>query len=278
MSARRTPLIVGLILALGTGLLLLNFLARAQGVAAGTAQRSVVVALREIPARAEIKPDMIATATRATDQVDSDAVGDTKDVTNHVALITIPAGSTVTASKVAKPAALALPMRLRHGLRAVSVAIDRVKGVAGLIQPGDRVDVIAVPQRVGNETPKAATILRGVLVLALGNETETPSATPAPDNENLTTVTLAVSPRQANLLAEADVYGTLRLALRSPEESLASYPPEAIVLGSTEAPVSAPAAAPAPAPIAAAPEKPAAPAHVPVVEGDQFAPAQENAR
>ncbi len=118
-----------------------------------------------------------------------------------------------------------------HGLRAVSIAIDRVKGVSGLIEPGDRVDVIAVPQRVGEEIPKASTILRGVLVLAMGNETETASATPSPDNQNLTTVTLAVNPQQANLLALADVYATLRLALRSPDESSRAYPTEPIQFG-----------------------------------------------
>jgi pilus assembly protein CpaB len=283
MNTRRTPLIVGLVLAIGTGLLLLNFLTQARGSTAAVAQRSVVIAMKEIPARARIVPGMISTATRNADQLDSDAVSDTKNVTGRVALITIPVGSTVTQSKIVTPAALALPMRLRNGLRAVSISIDRVKGVSGLIQPGDRVDVIAVPPRVGNETPKATSILRGALVLALGNETETASATPAPDNQNLTTVTLAVSPQQANLLALADVYTTLRLALRSPEESLHSYPVEPIAFGVAERPAAAPAAAPmmappAPIQVSAGAAKPAVQSYVTVIEGDRIAPPQETQR
>jgi pilus assembly protein CpaB len=282
MNTRRTPLIVGLVLALGTGFLLLNFLTKTGRSSAAVVQRSVVVAVREIPARARIMPEMIATATRYADQIDSDAVFDIKSVAGRVALITIPVGSTVTQSKIVTPAALALPSRLRNGLRAVSISIDRVKGVSGLIQPGDRVDVIAVPPRVGNETPKATSILRGALVLALGNETETTSATPAPDNQNLTTVTLAVNPQQANLLAEADVYTTLRLALRSPEESLRSYPAEPIAFGVAERPA-APAAAPMPArqapiSVSVSVAKPARPAYVPVVEGDRMAPPPETPR
>jgi pilus assembly protein CpaB len=147
-----------------------------------------------------------------------------------ISLITIPNGATITQSKLGKADALAIPRRLAAGLRAVSISIDRVKGVAGLVTPGDRVDVIAVPPRVGNETPRATAIIRGALVLAMGAETEVARATPAPD-QNLTTVTLAVTPQQADLIALADVNTTLRLALRPPEESIRAFPTEELQLG-----------------------------------------------
>jgi Flp pilus assembly protein CpaB len=122
------------------------------------------------------------------------------------------------------------------------------------------------------------------LVLALGNETETASATPGPDNQNLTTVTLAVNPKQANLLAAGDVYTTLRLALRSPNESLTAYAAEPIAFGvAPTAPVAA-AAAPMAAATVVAPPIQAAPAtrptaqYIPIIEGDQVAPAPETHR
>jgi pilus assembly protein CpaB len=282
MNTRRTPLIIGLVLALGTGFLLLNFLAQAHRSAASTVQRSVVVAVKEIPARARITADMVGTGTRFADQVDSDAVTDPKGVVGRVTLITIPNGSTVTKAKIVTPAALSMPMRLRDGLRAVSISIDRVKGVSGLIQPGDRVDVIAVPPRANNDNPKARSILRGALVLALGNETETASATPSPENQNLTTVTLAVTPQQANLLAAADVYTTIRLALRSPEEPLRSFPAEPLAYGDeNRAPAVAPPAPPSiPSTIrvtvAAAKKTPVR--YIPIIEGDRIAPPPEMQR
>ena len=141
-------------------------------------------------------------------------------------------------------------------MRAVSISIDRVKGVAGLIQPGDRVDVIAVPPRVANEVPRASAILRGALVLAMGNAVETTSATPSPDNQTLTTVTLALTPRQVDLLASADLNTTLRLALRPPKESIRAYPAEPLTLGVPAAAPAAPAAAPVAPPPAAAPVAP----------------------
>ena len=210
-------------------------------------------------------------------------VGERRQIVGKYSLITIPAGSVVTRSKIGLAGANALPARLPIGMRAVSISIDKVKGVAGLIQPGDRVDVIAVPPRVANEVPRASAILRGALVLAMGNEVETTSATPSPDNQNLTTVTLALTPRQVDLLASADLNTTLRLALRPPKESIRAFPAEPLKLGVAErasvqimpapaAPAQAPAAPPpvTPAVVAAAKPRAAAPNAVQVIELDRI--------
>jgi pilus assembly protein CpaB len=257
-NARRIPLIVGLLLALGTGVLMLNYLGSLRTQTAVVATRSVYVAAHDVPARALLNDTVVTEVKRPVTEIDPDAVVDRKELTGKYSLITIPAGSVVTRSKIGLAGANALPARLPIGMRAVSISIDKVKGVAGLIQPGDRVDVIAVPPRVANEVPHASAILRGALVLAMGNEVETTSATPSPDNQNLTTVTLALTPRQVDLLASADLNTTLRLALRPPKESIRAFPAEPLTLGVAERPANAP---PAPAPAAPAP---AAPAPAPV--------------
>jgi pilus assembly protein CpaB len=257
-NARRIPLLIGLLLALGTGVLLLNYLASLRpSDAAAVHTKRVFVASRDVPARALLTDAFLTEVTKPVNEVDADAVSDRKDIVGKYSLITIPAGSVVTSSKVGTGGANALPARLPVGMRAVSISIDRVKGVAGLIQPGDRVDVIAVPPRVGSEVPRAAAILRGALVLAMGNAVETTSATPSPDNQNLTTVTLALTPKQVNLLASADLNTTLRLALRPPKEAIRAFPAEQLTLGVPDR-GSAPAYAPAPPPPAAAPAAAAA--------------------
>ncbi len=283
MNNRRIPLYVGLALALGTGLLLLNYLTQLQRPTSAT--RSVVVALSDIPARSRLKPELFSATTRQAAQVDPDALSDPRAVVGKIALITIPAGSVVTVSKVGTAPELALPIRLTRGLRAVSLAVDRVKGVSGLIQPGDRVDVIAAPPRAGNGVPKSSTVLRGILVLAVGSATETASATPPPSTDN-TTITLALTPQQANLLVLADTNATIRLALRSPQENTRAFPPEPLDLQGTQEAQSGPAPGPAPAPMVAAPapavvgaERPAPPPpplskwavySVPILDGDRF--------
>lgn len=283
MNVRRTTLLIAVLLAVGTGWLTLNYLSslKSQSVAAG-APRDVFIASADITARAPITAAMITKVSRPGTTVDPDAITDPKEIVGSLALITIPAGATITSSKIGKPANAALPVRLQPGMRAVSVEIDKVKGVSGLLQPGDRVDVIAVPKG-GDQPPPASTILRGVRVLAMGNTLEYSSATPNPNESNSTTITLEVTPSQADLLAMADVNTTLRLALRSPRELPNSLPAEALHFPHMQQqaqgpmPVSvAPALAAAAAPAAAAPQAQAqqparSSSSVPVIDG---APAQ----
>jgi pilus assembly protein CpaB len=179
-------------------------------------------------------------------------------VVGTIALVAIPAGGTLTQSRIARPSAVSLTAKVKRGLRAITIPIDHVKGVAGLIQIGDHVDVIAIQQPRGEgAAPTARAILRGILVLAMGT-TFAPAtdASPAPDAGNQTTATLEVTPQQADLLALADINTTLRLALRSPDEPIRSLPAEPI---SFAVPATGMIMAPVPArPVA--PQAPAAPA------------------
>jgi pilus assembly protein CpaB len=257
MNVRRTTLLIAIVLAIGTGLLTLNYLGalKSQSAAAG-APRDVFVASTEITAREPITAAMLTKVERPATTIDPDTVTDEKEIVGSLALISIPVGATITSSKIGRPANAALPVRLTPGMRAVSVEIDRVKGVSGLLQAGDRVDVIAVPKS-GNEPPPASTILRGVRILAMGSTLEYSSATPNPNESNSTTVTLEVTPSQADLLAMADVNTILRLALRSPREKQNSLPAEALHFPHMDAPAGPPAA-----PAVAQAAAPAPPQHV----------------
>src|SRR5579872_2864958 len=229
MNNRRTTLIVAVVLAIGTGWLTLNYLSSLQRQSnANSAPRDIVVAAQLIPARLTITPAMLAHVSRPASAVDPDAVTDPRTAVGALSLITIPAGSTITNAMVGHPTDVGLPVRLKSGMRAVSIQIDKVKGVSGLIEPGDYVDVIADPPKASNEPPPASAILRGVRVLAIGDSLEYSSATPSPQEANSSTVTLEVTPKQADLLVMADLNTTLRLALRSPKEPLNSEPVEAL--------------------------------------------------
>ncbi len=248
LNARRSTLIVAVILALGTGWLTLQYLSGVQRQSsANGAPVQVVVAAQEIPARVPITPAMLTLASRPASAVDPNALTDVKQAVGALSLITIPAGSGVTGAMVGHPADIGLPVRLKPGMRAVSVQIDKVKGISGLVQPGDRVDVIAQAPKSDAAPPPAATILRAVRVLAIGDSLEYSSATPSPQEASAQTITLEVTPKQADLLVMADINATLRLALRSPKEAVNSAPAEALHFDSTGSTAGAPAAA-APAP------------------------------
>ncbi len=275
LDTRTVALSVAGLLAVGTGVLTFNYLGSVNHAAPAASQRTVLIAAKTIPAHATITAEMLARATRAADSVDPDALVVPASALGSTAANEIPAGSLLTSSKLTHVSGSALVGRMHGGMRAVSIALDRVKGVSNLIQAGDRVDVIAVTPARNDEAPKAATIIRGAQVLSIGQMMDA-QATPSPDGQQYTTATLEVTPKQADLLALADINTTLRLALRSPRENLHSQPTEAISLAPPGKPVSAPQIAPpavpklppvAVAPVAAAPKpKPTSP--VQVIDGD----------
>ena len=184
MNTRRTTLLVAVLLAIGTGWLTLNYINGLQRQsAASNEQRTILVATSDIAARTTITPQMFRQVTTTANSVEPDAIADPNLTSGALALISIPAGGTLTASKVGHPVDLALPVRLSAGKRAVSVLIDKVKGVSGLVQPGDRVDVISCCRAPATKTPTAVTILRGIRVLAIGTSLENSSATPSPQEQ-----------------------------------------------------------------------------------------------
>lgn len=281
LDTRTVALSVAGLLAAGTGVLTFNYLAAVGHHAQPVAQRQVLVAATTIPAHATITAAMVKPAERASDAVDPDALVVPASAVGMTAVNAIPAGSQIAGSMLAHVEANGLPGRVAPGMRAVSIALDRVKSVSNLISAGDRVDVIAVTTPRSDAAPSVATIIRGAKVLSVGQQIDVPTsatATPAPNDQQYTTATLEVTPSQADLLTLADVNATLRLALRSPKENLRSEPAEHISFAPPPRPVAPQAARPA-APAAPVAAKPAAPAPRPtspvlVIEGDtSFHPA-----
>jgi pilus assembly protein CpaB len=257
MNTRRTTLLIAIILAIGTGWLTLTYLSSVKPPQ--NEQRPVLIAAQEVQARSRIVDTMFRTEMRPATSLEPDSLSNPNQAIGSLALVTIPAGAQLTSSDIGSNVSFALPVRLQPGMRAVSIPVDRVKGVSGMILPGDRVDVIAIPPaQAGNgPPPKAVTIFRGIRVLAVGSTLENAVATPGPDEQTAATVTLEVNPKQADLLAWADSNSTLRLALRSPREPIRSEPVEELTLLGSSAP--GPAAPPAPVP-AVGPPSPTMPA------------------
>ncbi len=257
MKSRRITLIVAVVLAVATGVLTLRYLSSVnkQSQAQVVEMKPVVVASVAIAVRTKLKPQMLTKVMRPVTLIEPGSIDDPKEVEGDVALIDIPAGSPLTQSKVGVPATIGVTGRLKPGQRAVSIPVDMVKSVSGLVEPGDRVDVMASLLGSGTRSPHTSAIIRGATVLAV-NSTIDPdtSASPAPAGgapaPPPSTVTLAVSAAQADLLTVADLNANLRLALRSPDESVRSLPAEAIDL-------SVPPVAAAAVPVAAPPAQPA---------------------
>jgi len=102
-----------------------------------------------------------------------------------------------------------------ENLRAVSVKVDPIVGVAGFVRPGARVDVLATIERTDwrNKQAYAKSVLQNVKVLAIDQKLEEVGKG---EPELVSVVTLEVNPKQAEQLTFMSHEGKLQLALRSP--------------------------------------------------------------
>ncbi|MFZ5435003.1 MAG: Flp pilus assembly protein CpaB [Bacillota bacterium] len=173
----------------------------------------VLVASRTVPARTVLTPDMLLTVQVPKVLAPRNATDSIEQVVGRTTVTPLAEGEMVLLSKLAsQDERSGLAYYVPAGMRALTVAINDVIGVAGFIQPGDRVDVLATfsADLAGEE--KTRLLLEEVLVLAVGQNVQASSKPQEVKGHN--TVTLAVSPEEAVLLTLADERGTLRLALR----------------------------------------------------------------
>lgn len=114
-----------------------------------------------------------------------------------------------------------LAAALKPGMRAVSVAINDVSGNAGLIQPGDYVDLLLTQTMQGSAQNPARSVVSETIatmlrVIAVGSTLQRPRDNDgASPNAAARTVTLEVTPRSAEAINVAARLGDLSLALRS---------------------------------------------------------------
>jgi len=100
-----------------------------------------------------------------------------------------------------------------ENMRAVTVRVDDVVGVAGFLLPGNTVDILA-SRKIPNQRAVTETILKNIKVLAVDQQAS------AEENEPVIVraVTLEMLPKQAEELFRARTEGTIQLTLRNPLE------------------------------------------------------------
>jgi pilus assembly protein CpaB len=105
-----------------------------------------------------------------------------------------------------------LPITIPSGMRAVSVRVDDVIGVAGFVLPSTRVDVLVTLTPPGSSDPASRVILQNVHAVAAGQEIQrSEDGTPM----TVTVITLLVSPEDAERLVLAASQGRIQMALRN---------------------------------------------------------------
>lgn len=140
-----------------------------------------------------------------------------EDCAGRVLISPLPENEPVLEGNLApKDSSVGLSAMIPPGMRGVAVAVNDVVGVAGFVQPGTIVDVLATGGLAGQSSSLTRTILENIRVLAAGQKIE-PDKQGTP--QTVPVVTLLVTPDQANLLTLASTQGKIQLALRNSSDT-----------------------------------------------------------
>jgi pilus assembly protein CpaB len=145
------------------------------------------------------------------------AFSDPKKLVDRGVIVPIAKNEPITDSKIASlEAGAGLPPVIPEGMRAISVKVNEVVGVAGFVVPGVLVDVLVTVRRTdANDEPMTRTVVSKVEVLTAGTRFDQEKSK---DGEPIRTsvVTLAVLPEDGERIALASNEGKITLALRNP--------------------------------------------------------------
>jgi len=202
---------------------------------------ATVVAITDIPARTQITVTMVTLRDIPLSARSTTALSSIDDVVGKVARYPVYVDDQVTSPKIVSLTGAedknALSFIVPKGQRAISITADQVLSAGGLILPGDYVDVMSV---IKGKTPTGdeidnyvvRTLLQNLQVVAVAQkladsaagtgdgsnsssgENSTSGSSGKP-NAEATTLTLLVTPEQAEWLFLAESNGTLRAVVRA---------------------------------------------------------------
>jgi pilus assembly protein CpaB len=205
-----------------------GWLERGQGARSATepakveATKAVLVAAADLPVGSFVQPDSLRWQDWPDVAVPASYLmcGESDEAVMVGAVVRQPlaTGQPLTASAVVKPGDRGfLAAVLEPGMRAISVPIDEAAGNAGLVVPGDRVDLILTQTINAEGDPAGArrvseTVLEDLRVIAVGRRI---SSAEAEEKQAARTATLEANPAAAEKVALLAELGKLSLSLRS---------------------------------------------------------------
>lgn len=217
MAAKPRAVIIVGILAIAIAAVAAYFLydylkSQEKRVSEAVASEKIVVAASEIPLGGTINITQLKTVEWPKANAPQGSFISTDQVVGRVAIQTFLPGDPVIEAKLMPregPVGI-LTYKIPEGHRAMTVAVDQVAGVAGFITPGNMVDVVLTTTPPGATQSLSKIVLQNVPVLAIAQTIEQREGEPVV----VPTVTMDVTPEDAENLAVASTQGRLQLVLR----------------------------------------------------------------
>jgi pilus assembly protein CpaB len=225
-----------------------------------------IVAAQSIPAGTMLSRAHLKVVQWPADARLEGSISDPSKVIDRGAIVSLAANEPITDAKLAAVGAGAgLPPTIPPGMRAISVRVNEVIGVAGFVVPGTRVDVVVTfgSESGGRPDSIARVVVSNAQVLTAGTRFDQEKA--RQDNLPIPTsvVTLLVTPEDAERIALASAEGRITLTLRNPLDTAptasAGIRSDGLRGLPVPQPASAPRPAPKPAPVVVAPVLPPPP-------------------
>jgi len=213
------PIALSLVIAAGGSFTLYKWIQGKQGagkeiVHVQADASPVIVAAGDLAWGTKLKPEMLKTTPYLKESLPEGHFTRLPDITGRVLISPVKANDPITVHKLA-PNSIetgGVAAVLKPGKRAIAVKGDKVIGISGFINPGNRVDVLVTIEDPKKKEDKTKTILENILVLATGTQIqENDKGEPAP----VDVYTLEVDPEDGEKLALAATEGRVQLALRS---------------------------------------------------------------
>jgi pilus assembly protein CpaB len=213
-------LLIGLVIALVVAFLLSSFVYKQfqkASIVKPSETQPLVVASVPLPLGARLDASNLKVIQWPANQQVAGMFTRIEDCSNRAVISPLAANEPVLESKLApKESGAGLAATIPEGMRAVSVAVNEVVGVAGFVTPGTMVDVLVTGRALGGgaagQGDITRTILENIRVLAAGQKIEQ-------DREGkpqtVAVITLLVTPDEASQLTMGATDGKIQLALRN---------------------------------------------------------------
>lgn len=178
----------------------------------------IVVSAGNLPWGTKLKPEMIKMAPYLKESLPVGYFSSSIDLKDRVIIASLKLNEPITESKLAPTSVKTggVSAVLKPGMRAIAVKGDKIIGISGFINPGNRVDVIVTVEEPKTKKIKSKIFLENTAVLATGTQIErNEKGEPMP----VDVYTLEVTPKQAEKVALAASEGRLQFALRGVTDS-----------------------------------------------------------
>jgi pilus assembly protein CpaB len=210
-----TVLGVSLVFALVVSSVFYQMTARSSGprAAAPTDMKDVVVATRPLGVGVMVKPADVKLVKVSPDGFPKGAFSKVEEVLDRPVVSNILLDEPLLEGRLAvKGSGMGLAPTIPVGMRAVTVRVNDVAGAAGFVLPGLKVDVLVTGHPPSGDSNMTTTVLQNLLVLSAGQAMQSDArGTPV----SVTTVTLLVTPSDAETLTLANGEGRIQLVLRN---------------------------------------------------------------